>query len=724
MEKEPHQLPRPSSLPDLRMPLDTTPRPSLITTLEPFRVPSSSQTEVLPGSDESPQNTPVGLGRHYGSPTADSLQSPALDTLMMTNVFSSLSYRAIHSTFKSFGTVTRIRLIYDDDSMSNRCYVTFTSCDSARLAYDAAASLALGGPHLTFKVIRSANVADSESDYIPNVFENAKDHAPKVRRVPTPYWFVGYYRDGQGNFLHAARYLETEVGVIPEGHLKKYGKGVLVHAKDLTQAMMLLHLPCPSDGIFESIKPHRTFNYCKGSVFNQDLFAFTEEDILGMCPDSVQRVSKIRGSTMIVLAFYGSYLPERVKIGPLRLKIRPFIDRPLQCYSCYGFGHGKKNCTDRPRCGRCSALDSHPSSECESDPYCCHCREAHPPSSRQCGRYRLEQDILHLANSQFISLGSARRELLFRQGKDGATKTYASSLDTRSSGSISKPGVGQSRSNRPVAVSSRPSNEAVSVVAPNNICSTSKTTTSEASNPNLPRNSPVSSCTSQAAVGTVELKNKFAALTCDSAESFTESAQDSSTLIKNIHKAAVHASNNYSPKKSVKTFNKRLRGSTESVDLSDVPPTKVSVGVHEHRKPEDNIENVVTKGRDNVVSTPSIPARVACPNSDVLHMETEVEEHTNSPLPHKTSILASGNKASSSRAGPVSNRRKFVFAEPDVSHRTRVRPSASTKSHSSQVPISLVSSTRLAQPSRFLKVSGHVDKGKTPPGASNKTLTR
>lgn len=83
--------------------------------------------------------------------------------------------------------------------------------------------------------------------------------------------------------MHAAKYLEKEIGVIPdESHLKKYGKGVLVRAKDLTQAMMLLHLPCPSHGILESIKPHRTFNYYKGRVFNQDLFAFTEDDILGI----------------------------------------------------------------------------------------------------------------------------------------------------------------------------------------------------------------------------------------------------------------------------------------------------------------------------------------------------------------------------------------------------------------------------------------------------------
>ncbi|MPC37261.1 hypothetical protein E2C01_030735 [Portunus trituberculatus] len=65
-------------------------------------------------------------------------------------------------------------------------------------------------------------------------------------------------------------------------------------------------------------------------------------------------------SNMVLLTFFYSTLPDRVHIGPINLRVL----------------------------------------------------------SRQCPRYRLEQDILQLANSQFFNLGSARRELLYRQ-KDG-----------------------------------------------------------------------------------------------------------------------------------------------------------------------------------------------------------------------------------------------------------------------------------------------------------------
>ena len=134
---------------------------------------------------------------------------------------------------------------------------------------------------------------------------------------------------------------------------------------------------------------------------------------------------------MLVFTLHGTYLPERIKVGPLDIGLRPFADRPLQCYRCYEFGHGKNNCTGSPRCGHCSASDAHPTSECEFEPYCFHCRDKHPLSSRQCAKYRLEQDILQLANTQFISVGSARRELSYRQ-KGGGVKTFASSSRSNS----------------------------------------------------------------------------------------------------------------------------------------------------------------------------------------------------------------------------------------------------------------------------------------------------
>ncbi|KAK3893021.1 hypothetical protein Pcinc_003200 [Petrolisthes cinctipes] len=148
-------------------------------------------------------------------------------------------------------------------------------------------------------------------------------------------------------------------------HIKKHGKGVLIRAKDLTQAMMLLSLPCPFDSMFESIKPHRTFNYSKGRIYNEDLYEFSEEDILAMCPDSVQRVTEMKDSkNMIILTFYGPHILDCININPTSFEVKPFVERPLQCFCCYEFGQGRRNCNNRSQCGNCSALDSHLTSEC------------------------------------------------------------------------------------------------------------------------------------------------------------------------------------------------------------------------------------------------------------------------------------------------------------------------------------------------------------------------
>ena len=77
--------------------------------------------------------------------------------------------------------------------------------------------------------------------------------------------------------------------------------------------------------------------------------------------------------------------------------------------------------------------------------------------SRECPRYRLEQDILHLANSNFISLGSARRELSYRLGKGGEATSYAGSLGPRLS---SQPTARTRTSNIPLSATNTTSSSA------------------------------------------------------------------------------------------------------------------------------------------------------------------------------------------------------------------------------------------------------------------------
>ena len=377
--------------------------------------------------DQASETVKTGLqASKLGRKFATSPTNCGMDTLAVTNVSQKLTYRALHDTFKEFGVVSRIRLVYEGDTDVNRCYVKFQDPGFARAALEGLENLEVTTSNSKAKLLNSSNVEDSDDDYCPNIF-STEGRGRRARKVPTPKWYVCFYRNGRGNFFHAARFLEKEIGRIKEGNIKKYGRGVLVRAKDNTQARMLSHLTCPSDSMFESVTPHKTFNTTKGCVYNYDLCELPEEKIFELCPDTVQKIIKIKGSkNMVMLTFYGSTLPVQVKLGPLTLPVRAFTERPLQCYLCYDYGHSKKYCAYRPRCGRCSAEDKHSTTECDREAFCFHCKEAHAPKGRECARYKYEQEIVHMANSQFISLGAARRELQFRRGKDGKVNTFAS----------------------------------------------------------------------------------------------------------------------------------------------------------------------------------------------------------------------------------------------------------------------------------------------------------
>ncbi|MPC81470.1 hypothetical protein E2C01_076087 [Portunus trituberculatus] len=238
----------------------------------------------LSGEEDSPPQVPPTAVSCSGSPTEGCI-SAAYDFLLMVNVNPSFSYHALNSLLKVYGTVLRIQLVYDKDFPSNRCYVTFLSCDEAHLAVEHVASLPLAGSGFKTELLHSRNISDSDTDYIPNLFDHHSENSVfEVRQIPPPRWFVAYYRNGRGNFIppprwfvayyrngrgnfiHASQYLAKEIGTIPEGNLKKYGKGVLVRAKDTMQARMLRHLPCHTDSMFETVKTHPTFNYSKGCV--------------------------------------------------------------------------------------------------------------------------------------------------------------------------------------------------------------------------------------------------------------------------------------------------------------------------------------------------------------------------------------------------------------------------------------------------------------------------
>lgn len=429
-------------------------------------------------------------------------------------------------------------------------------------------------------------------------------------------------------------------------------------------------------------------------------YELSEEEILNLCPEPVHKISKVRSSkNMVIFTFFGSFLPDSIRIGPLRLKVKPFLDRPLQCYGCYKYGHGRKNCTESPRCGNCSALDSHSTDDCESNSYCFHCRDAHPVRSRQCPQYRLEQDILHLANSQFISLGSARRELAFRQSKGGEAKSFASSLKT-----------------------------------PSSVQSLTKVST------NQPPVHKVSSRSSKVAATSVSTSNMFSLLSGETEETSIASETNSDVKL-----AVVAEAQDSNPQRhhTYKPMQKRHYSSTDSLE---VRPSKIPTSNVDRRG--SNNRSVVVVSEDHYDSPKSTSARAASSSSlcrvtpidasavsmDVSHDIPLVDEDMPNSLGRQMSQESLASMASdrsstkptsnlTSRSGTATCREKpdYLTKFKHPSKAESPRPGTSRESVSSRVGPSATTKIR-----RNIKLPSHVyvSSGKSPPGAHPKPFKK
>ncbi|MPC33489.1 hypothetical protein E2C01_026841 [Portunus trituberculatus] len=135
---------------------------------------------------DSPSQAPSTAVSRSGS-SFEGCLSASLDSLLMVNVNPSFSYHTLHSLLKAYGTVLRIQLVYDKGFPSNRCYVTFLSCDEACLSLKHVASLPLAGSGFKTELLHSHNIADSDTDYIPNLFDHHLDNSvPEVRQIQPP----------------------------------------------------------------------------------------------------------------------------------------------------------------------------------------------------------------------------------------------------------------------------------------------------------------------------------------------------------------------------------------------------------------------------------------------------------------------------------------------------------------------------------------------------------
>ena len=402
------------------------PKPPNITTPQSGPFGKTKLTTSGMDKDNSSDRSKNKAPGHQGVKTSGGINAD-LRVLVCTNVDLSLDYEGMHQVLRRYGKVERLKMKLASGNINFDCYATFENSSSANEACMNLRGHSLNDSVLNTRLFNIRNLEDEVYDFIPKILDESGENEKARKNKPILTWHVATFKEGSNNMLKASEVIQNKVGNIPFENLKRYGKNLLIKAGNATQATLLSNFKPSENGNVQNITPHKTFNTLKGVVFCKDLYDFSEEEILERCPSFVIQAKKLRGSNnTILLTFSSSYLPDHIIINHSMIKVKRARANPKQCHNCFEYGHILKQCQSRKRCYVCSAEHDVWDDDCTLERYCFHCKGSHSPNSRECPRHLFEQEVLEVANNQYISIGSAKKQVM------GANKhreaTYASAI--------------------------------------------------------------------------------------------------------------------------------------------------------------------------------------------------------------------------------------------------------------------------------------------------------
>ena len=162
-----------------------------------------------------------------------------------------------------------------------------------------------------------------------------------------------------------------------------------------------------------------------------------------MLEESVTRDGVKRETNTIILNFQTAIIPKVLKVGYLKVPVDLSIPNPLQCYSCFKFGHHESRYSSNANskfCRRCGeGLSDHPSpcaNDCQKKCKRVSCGGEHMATSRTCPVWQREeivsvkyreglpfQDARKVVKSRFIMTNSYAMAAKGKQVKDAQTQT-------------------------------------------------------------------------------------------------------------------------------------------------------------------------------------------------------------------------------------------------------------------------------------------------------------
>ena len=214
-----------------------------------------------------------------------------------------------------------------------------------------------------------------------------------------------------------------------------------------TKALLKCTRFCDKD---VTVSLHHARNTTKGTIFAPEMRYMSEEDILdGLRPEGVSHVRRLttfrdgqrRDTSLLVITFNTTKLPDTLLAGHVRYQVRVFIPNPLRCYNCQRFGHGSKFCKQSARCHKCGAAP-HEGSPCSAPVKCLNCDATdHATNSTQCPTWKEEKLICEVKATTGVSYPEARRQVKAKQSTPTPGKSYskAASVQTTSISTQTEP---------------------------------------------------------------------------------------------------------------------------------------------------------------------------------------------------------------------------------------------------------------------------------------------
>ena len=203
--------------------------------------------------------------------------------------------------------------------------------------------------------------------------------------------------------------------------VKKLNSGALLveverpkHAENLMKITRFHQTPA-------KCTPHGNLNRSRGIIRCPDLAGISEEEIVDEL--SSQNVSEARrisvwrdgvkkSTNTIVLSFRTAILPKTLKIGYLNVGVDIYIPNPLQCYSCFRFGHHERKCRlglSSKLCRRCGETANDHDENCTRKPKCINCGGEHISTSKACDFWKKEKEIVTIKYKENVSFPEARK---------------------------------------------------------------------------------------------------------------------------------------------------------------------------------------------------------------------------------------------------------------------------------------------------------------------------